>query len=99
GIFYKVMELIKASDEGFPEIFHTDYVNIRMQAEANCRELLIKTIGHYEISYRDIFSRIQSVYNLNDSQITKLMDWEVQAEYENVIPIDEMVKKAEQLVK
>lgn len=98
GIFYKVMENIKSSDENFPDIFHHDYVTIRMQAESNCRELLNKTIGQYEITFDDIFLRIKAVYDLNDSQIKKLIEWEIQAEYENIIPVRNMVEKAEQLV-
>ncbi|MCV4770459.1 hypothetical protein OFC10_30920, partial [Escherichia coli] len=39
-----------------------------------------------------------AVYDLNDSQIKKLIEWEIQAEYENIIPVRNMVEKAEQLV-
>lgn len=98
GIFYKVMGNIRNSIVNFPEIFYSDYVAIRMQAEANCREFLRKTIGDYEVTFVDIFERIKSVYELNEEQITLLMDWEIQAECTDVIPIKSMISKVEQLI-
>lgn len=98
GIFYKVMENLRRSGENFPSIFFSDYVDIRMQAEANCRELLRKTVGDFEITFNDIFIRLKDVFELSDTQIELLKTWEVEAELEDVIPLPDMLDKAERLI-
>ena len=99
GIFFKLMDRIKASGEGFPPIFYWDYADIRMQAEATEREYVRKDKGLYEITFDGIFNRIQTSYNLTDKQRQLLMQWELEAEYEDSIPCTERVQFAEELVK
>ncbi|MGL6000594.1 MAG: CDP-glycerol glycerophosphotransferase family protein [Plesiomonas sp.] len=99
GIFFRVMEEIRNSSYKFPSIFISDYVNIRMQAESNCRELLKKTVGNIEITFDSIFERIKEVYELNDSQVNLLKDWEVEFEIDNVTPFNYGIEKIEQLLK
>lgn len=99
GVFLRVMEKIRTSEQIFPSIFFSEYVVIRMQAEANCRELLRKTVGDLEITFDDIFNRIKDVYELNDKQVNLLKDWEVEFELEEIIPFEAGIEQLESLLK
>lgn len=98
GIFYRVMDHIRQNPKEFPVIFLTNYPNIRMQAEASERQYVRRDKGLFEITFRAIFKRLQRVYELTDSQTEQLMQWELDAEYEDTIPCQEMVQFAEDLV-
>lgn len=99
GIFFGVMKEIKASKElNFPDFFESDYPNIRMQAERNCREYVKKCIGNYEITFDAIFEHMADVYSLNEEQITFLKKTELDYEYENSIPIEKNVELLLELV-
>ena len=98
GIFYYVMERIVKSNVDFPEIFKFDYPHIRMNAESNAREYVRKNIGLYEISFDSIFERISSVFDLTEHQIELLKEWEIEAELNNILPIEENIQKAESLI-
>lgn len=98
GIFYHVMDMICQSSEKFPEIFKTEYVAIRMQAEANVREFVKKSIGHFEITFDAIFDYLTDIYQLPHKQVSLLKKWELSAELENVIPLSNQLNFAEQLV-
>ena len=99
GIFFRVIEKIRKSDVVFPELFFSNYVDIRMQAEANVREFVKKNKGWFEISFDQIFDRLADVYNLNSTQISLLKEWEIEAELENVIPRIEQITYIEKLLK
>ena len=98
GIFYYVMEKIKNSYEEFPDIFNSEYVAIRMQAEANIREYIKKTKGNYEITFDAIFNRLSEIYHLSINQINLLKKWEIEAEFDNIIPNNDKILFAEQLI-
>lgn len=98
GVFYAVQDKICRFPEGFPEEFRMEYVAVRMQAEANVRERLYKSVGHFEISFDDIFARLAEIYPLPPKNIALLKQWEIEAELENVIPVDDKVAFAEQLI-
>ena len=98
GIFYFVMDKLCHSSENFPEVFKTEYVAIRMQAEANVREFIKKSIGHFEITFDAIFDHLANIYQLSHRQISLLKEWELAAELENVIPLSNQLNFAEQLV-
>lgn len=99
GIFYYVMENICRSAKNFPEIFKTEYVAIRMQAESNVREFITKDNGAREITFDAIFDRLNDVYQLSQEQTDLLKQWELDAEFENVIPVPDKINFAEQLIK
>ena len=99
GIFYYVMNMICQSAEEFPEIFKTEYVAIRMQAESNVREFVKKSIGQFEITFDAIFDHLATIYQLSYRQISLLKEWEIAAEIENVIPLSDQLHFAEQLVR
>ena len=99
GVFYAVQDKICRSHEGFPEEFRMEYVAVRMQAEANVRERLYKSVGHFEISFDDIFARLAEIYPLPRESLELLKQWEIEAELENVIPVDDKVAFAEQLIR
>ncbi|MGK3126531.1 CDP-glycerol glycerophosphotransferase family protein [Candidatus Pantoea formicae] len=98
GVFVKVMESIRNSNLGFPSFFFNEYVNVRMQAEANCRELLRKTAGDLEITFDDIFNRMQEVHELSNVQIEKLKEWEIEFELDEVIPYEPGLEKLKSLL-
>ena len=51
-----------------------------------------------EISFDEIFERIKWVYSLSDEQIEKLKAWELEAELDNVIPLEPQISRIRELV-
>lgn len=103
GIFYYVKEKIEKSDLGFPAFLVKKYQKIRQEAEANVRDYYIKTLslrddGRREIYFDEIFDRIQYVYGISDEQKQMLKDYELEAEYENSIPLPEKIGFIEELL-
>ncbi len=104
GIFYYVKEKIEKSDAGFPAFLVKKYHKIRGEAETNVRDYYIKTLDlreddRREIYFDEIFDRIQYVYGITDEQKQILKDLELEAEYENSIPLPEKIGFVEELIK
>ena len=104
GIFYYVKEKIEKSDAGFPAFLVKKYPKIRGEAETNVRDYYIKTLDlreddRREIYFDEIFDRIQYVYGITDEQKQLLKDLELEAEYENSIPLPEKIGFVEELIK
>lgn len=106
GIFYYVKERMQeegATVGGFPFALVHNYPAVRHSAEFNVREYYEKTQDSrksekIEIQFEEIFKRIAEVYELNDAQIEKLMAWELEAEYDNSIPIEENIALLKSLI-
>ena len=102
GIFYYVKEKM-IEDGGFSPAFAQRYPKVRHTAEMNVREYYAKSVQlrgdeRVEISFDEIFDRIQSVYGLTDGQIEKLKAWELEAELDNVVPLPEQINKVKELL-
>ncbi len=103
GIFYYVKEKMEKSQLEFPKFLLENYPKKRQEAEANVREWYIKTLAlrdseRREITFREIFDRMAEIHELNEEQIQALMNWEVEAELENVIPISDRIAYIEELL-
>lgn len=87
GVFFRVRELMRASNLGFPIGLIEDYPNSRMGAESNVRYAFRSTFFRSrEISFDSIFLRLSGVYNLNDEQVDFLKSAELQCEFEACEP-------------
>lgn len=103
SIFSYVKEQMKKSDLGFERHFIDSYITIRNKCEMNVREYRQKTTyvrnsDCREISFDSIFERISAVYNLTEEQITFLKETELEAEFNDCIPVPEMIAYAERLI-
>ncbi len=103
SIFSYVKEQMKKSDLGFERHFIDSYITIRNKCELNVREYRQKTTyvrnsDCREISFDSIFERISAVYNLTEEQITFLKETELEAEFNDCIPVPEMIAYAERLI-
>ncbi|MBR0398814.1 MAG: CDP-glycerol glycerophosphotransferase family protein [Eubacterium sp.] len=101
GIFYAVRERMIESGE-FPSDLVNHYPSIRQTCEQNVREYYRKTqderaSDHIEIQMWEIFERMKTLYELQDDQAEKLMDWEIQEELDNVIPLTEQIQYVKEL--
>lgn len=104
GIFYGVKQKIIDSKVDFPNEFNINYPSIRKQAESNVREYVKKTLHldpnkREEIYFDQIFERIKTIYNLTEKQISLLKNWEIEIEFDNIIPIKENILTVEKLIK
>ena len=91
-------------DYGFSDYFIHNYPSIRRGAELNLREYYTRTkidrdSLKVEIQFQEIFDRLKSVYQLTDKQVKVLMDLEMEAELENVIPISKRIQEVKDLIK
>lgn len=96
GIFYYVKEKMETSNLDFPSYLKKHYIRVRTEAERNVREFykkstLIRQSDKIEISFEEIFTRMADLYHITDEQIKALMQWELEAEYENSIPLQEKI--------
>lgn len=96
GIFYYVREKMQQSTLHFPAYLTKHYPAVRANAELNVREYynrskLERDDERCEISFDEIFDRLNVLYGLTNEQIEHLKKWELEAEYENTIPIQERI--------
>lgn len=103
GIFYSVKEKMLSSNLNFPAYLTKHYPTVRSHAELNLREYynrskLERDDERCEISFDEIFERLNVLYGLTDEQIALLKEWELEAEYENTIPIKERVDTVKELI-
>lgn len=96
GIFYYVKEKMEQDiGANFPKVLVKDYPEIRKQCEANVRFRRIRHMqddnDRREIYFDEIFENMQEVYEISDIQMQKLKEWELEAELDNVLPIQERV--------
>ena len=102
GVFFGVKERM-IENGGFPFALTVNYPAVRHSAEFNVREYyskskVIRDSERVEISFKEIFDRIQAVYNIDDDQKKKLMDWELELELDNVIPLEKQIDKVKELL-
>lgn len=102
GIFYAVRERI-IQDGGFPVTLREKYPSIRHTAEMNLREYYNKSkvtrdSVKTEITFDEIFARIAKVYDLDAQQVEKLKAWELEAEYDNVVPLPKQIDQVKALL-
>ena len=102
GIFYKVKEQMQRSDAGFPADMIKDYVSVRKACERNVRTYynrskLERDDERCEIQFREIFECMQRVYPVTEQQIALLMQWEMEAELEDTIPLTERIEYVKEL--
>ena len=102
SIFYAVKEKIRESGK-FAAAFSEAFVGIRQGAEANVRYYKTKyqeqrnTI-HTEITLREIYERVREVYDLNTDQTESLINWEIEAELDAVVPLPEQIDTIKKLL-
>ena len=71
GIFLLVQELIKSNDN-FCEYFRSNFYTIRCETESFVRENQARIFGHQDITFDEIYERIQVNHYLSDEQINFL---------------------------
>ncbi len=103
GIFYAVRDRMMASDLGFPTYLILNYPEVRAWCEANAREYYRKTLAlrdddRREITMDMIFARMKAVYDITAEQAQTLMDWELEAEYDNTIPCESEIGRVQDLL-
>lgn len=105
SIFFAVQDAMRASDIIFPAYLEQNYPKIRMDAEADLRQVFNKTTlerrtDQTEIAFAGIFDRIANAYALSDEQVKVLMDAEVEAELASVEPIhrniDDLIRNVQE---
>lgn len=97
GVFAYVRQKMYLSNMKFPIYLIENYVKIRRWCEANVREYYRKTqdirrSDRLEIEFSEIFYRMKETYDLTQSQVEALMQWELEGEYENCIPVENNIK-------
>ncbi len=102
GIFYYVKEKMNESKFHYFKYLIENFPNVRHNAELNVREYYNRTINERndnrcEIQLIEIYERIQNLYNLTDEARDYLIELEIEAELENVIPLEENIKKLKEL--
>ena len=102
GIFLDVRERM-AEEGSFPVVLTRQYALIRHSAEFNVREYYSKSqedrqSDHVEITFDEIFDRIAEVYGLDERQVSLLKQWELEAELDNVVPLQSQIDLVKSLV-
>lgn len=102
GIFYKIREQMRCSPLDFPPDLVENYVSARRACERNCRTYynrskIERDDERCEISFREIFDWMKKVYPLTEPQILQLMQWELDAELEDSIPLSRQINYVKEL--
>lgn len=103
SIFFKVKEKMEKSELNYPKYVTDNFPNIRKYCESNCREYYNRSTAERddmrcEIQFSYIYERMQGLYNLTDEQTKQLMDWELEAEFEDTIPLEKQISYVRQLL-
>jgi len=103
SIFVKIKEKIESSLADFPKYLSTNFVNIRKACESNCREYYNRSTAERddlrcEIQFEHIYNRMQVLYDLTDEQKKQLMEWELEAELEDTIPLENQIAYVKELL-
>ncbi len=96
GIFFYVRgKMESVPDLAYPNILVKRYPEIRSSCEANVRFRKNRTMKNdwdrREIYFDEIFENMKQVYGLDDEQCSRLKEWELEAELDNVLPLEERV--------
>ncbi len=96
GIFFYVREKMEQEPGmAFPRTLVKRYPEIRKSCEANARFRRVRKMENEwdrrEIYFEEIFDNMRQVYGLNETQCTRLKEWELEAELDNVLPIEERI--------
>ena len=99
AIFYYVRDKMMTSSISFDIELVEKFPVIRGDSERDVRDRKKKDPNkldnkEYEITLEEIYDRIMRIYNLTEKQKKVLMEWEMEAEIANVIPLDDMINKA-----
>lgn len=102
GVFYYVREKMIESGaysfalaQSFPRIRHAAEMNVR---EYYAKSTKLRDDERVEITFDEIYTRIQNVYGLSDTQTEQLKVWELEAELNNVIPLKEQIDRIKALL-
>lgn len=103
GIFYRVQERMRESGVSFPNYLLKRYPFIRHNAELNMREYynrskVERNDERCEIQFEQIMKRIQVLYELTDEQTALLAQWEIEAELDDVLPLNSMIDRVKKLL-
>ncbi|MDB0439178.1 hypothetical protein C4R89_06430 [Clostridioides difficile] len=103
GTFYYVQDKIQDPLVELPKYIKKNFVKIRRTAEANVREYYKKTVNirndnRLEITFEEIYKHIEKVYNLSKLQSDFLKQCELDCEYENCKPKDDMIEIVKSLL-
>ncbi len=97
GIFYLMQEMLK-SNTNYTEFFRANFKNIRCETENFVRIWLFKNKSYQDITFDEIYEKIQINHSLTNEQTEFLKNLEIQCEINNLIPIEENVSKVKNLV-
>lgn len=97
GIFYLMQEILK-NNKNYSQYLRENFKTIRCEAEAFVRENFLKTKKWQDITFNDIYNRIQINHSLTDEETTFLKELEINCEIENLIPIEENINKLKKLI-
>lgn len=103
SIFYKVKEKLECVKEEYPKYLVNNFPEIRKSCELNCREYYNRSKverddERCEIQFEHIYRRMQTLYGITDAQMEQLMQWEVEAELEDTIPLPKQVDYVKELL-
>lgn len=96
GIFEYVRDIAKKSNIEFPRFLIEDWVDIRNKVEHDVRDMMRKTTferksNTLEITFDDIYNRLQENMRLSDEQINFLKKAEIEAEVYHAEPIQKRI--------
>ena len=97
GIFYLMQELLK-NNTNYSLYLRENFKDIRIQTESFVREVFARTKKWNDITFDDIYKRIQINYSLTDDETDFLKKLELKCEIENLIPIEENLNKLKKLI-
>lgn len=97
SIFYAVQKRMRNSDRCFPGYLLENWPDLRIRAERDVRDIKRKTIfergnDFLEVTFDEIYQRIEDVTGLSRGDIDYLKGLEVDAELNSIEPITEKIE-------
>lgn len=97
GIFAIMQErLQKEKIAGIPSLIENNFYQIRAQGEETARLMLLNA-SCQDVTLEEIYGVIRENYQLTDEIIHRLIQLELDTEYDNIMPVTENINKVKQL--
>ena len=100
GIFLVIKNKLQTEKEfiNIPDFLKNNFVEIRKEAEYYTQANQLNLYNKFDCTLDDIYNLIKINYNLDNNEIELLKKLEIEAEFNNIVPIRKNIEKLKKLI-
>lgn len=100
GIFLVIKNKLQTEKEfiNIPDFLKNNFVEIRKEAEYYTQANHLSLYNKFDCTLDDIYNLIKINYNLDNNKVELLKKLEIEAEFNNIVPIRKNIEKLKKLI-